>query len=157
MELTLESAEVDLLREVPEQMRALYDAPPDDPARARLFPRAYLDPTEERAEQEWEALIHPELLRERLAGLDRVVAALDRAEPRGRRFRVALSPDEVSVWLQVLNDARLAFGTRLEITEDSDVYRIAPDDPLGLEKAAYAWLTTLQGTLVEALLTAVPD
>lgn len=149
-------AEVELLREVPEQLRALYAAETDDPARARLFPRAYLDPTEDKAEQEWQALIHPELLRGRLEGLDGVVSALDAGEVKGRRLRVVLGPDEVSVWLAVLNDARLAFGCRLGIDDDTDVYRFESDDPLALEKAAYAWLTTLQGVLVETLLGSMP-
>lgn len=156
VELTLEPGEVELLRDVPAQLRLLYDAPADDPARARLFPRAYLDPTEERAEEEWQALAHPALLRDRLDGLDRVAACLDRGVAKGRRFRVALDADEVAVWLTVLNDARLAFGSRLGIDDDTDVYRIAPDDPIGLEKAAYAWLTLLQGELVEALLPTMP-
>jgi hypothetical protein len=152
----LEAGELQLLRDVPEQLRVLYDAPADDDARARLFPRAYLDPTEERAEDEWRALVHPALLRDRLDALDRVLGALDRAEPRGRRTRLALSAEEVSVWLAVLNDARLAFGTRLGITDDTDVHRIAANDPQGPEKAAYAWLTVLQGALVEALLGTLP-
>lgn len=157
VELTLDGPEAELLRDVPEQLRLLYDAPADDPARARLFPRAYLDPTEERAELEWQALVQPSLLRDRIDALDRVLDALDRGEAKGRRLRVALAPDEVSVWLAVLNDARLAFGTRLGITDDTDVHRIAANDPKAPEKAAYAWLTVLQGELVEALLGTLPD
>lgn len=154
--ITFDSAEVELLREIPEQLRLLYHGDPGDPARARLFPRAYLDPTEEDAEREWEAAVHAELLRERLEGLARLAATLDAAESTGRRVRVVLSGDDVSVWLSVLNDARLAFGERLGVTDDTDVYRYAPDDPLALEKAAYAWLTTLQGALVETRLDAMP-
>jgi hypothetical protein len=157
VELTLDADEAALLREIPVQLRFLYDAPTGDPARARLFPRAYLDPTEERAEQEWEALAHAELLRDRLDALEQVLAVLDRAETKGRKVRVGLTSEEVGVWLAVLNDARLAFGTRLGITDDTDVYRIAPDDPARLEKAAYAWLTGLQGELVEAMLRTMPD
>ncbi len=154
--LTLEAPEADLLREIPEQLRLLYAADDDDPARSRLFPRAYLDPTEEHAEQEWRAVVHPELLRERLEGLDRVVAALDRSEIKGRRVRIDLAPDEVHIWVQVLNDARLAFGSRLGVTDETNIHRFAPDDPRGPEKAAYAWLTMLQDTLVETLLGTLP-
>ncbi len=157
VDLVLDSAEAELLRDSPEQLGQLYEAPPEDPALRRLVPRAYLDPTEDRAEQEWQALTHPDLLRERLARLELVVATLDRGEAKGRRVKVALGPDEVAAWLAVLNDARLAFGCRLGITDDSDVNRIDADDPLGLEKAAYAWLTMLQGVLVEALLETLPD
>ncbi len=155
--IVLEPAEAELLRDVPEQLRLLYAADADDPARARLFPRAYLDPTEDRAEEQWQAVVHPELLRERLEGLDRVLGAIDAAEAKGRRVRVSLTPDEVAVWCSVLNDARLAFGSRLDVSDDTDVYRFTPDDPLALEKAAYAWLTSLQGALVETMLGTLPD
>jgi hypothetical protein len=157
VELTLDEAELELLRAIPEQLRQLYDGPADDPARARLFPRAYLDPTEERSEQEWEALAHPALLRERIDGLNRLLAGLERAEPRRGGVRTSLAPEEVSVWVAVLNDARLALGTRLGMTDDTDLRWIARDDPQGPEKAAYGWLTALQGELVEALLGALPD
>jgi hypothetical protein len=156
--LTLEPAEVELLRDVPEQLRRLYEGDSDDPARERLFPRAYLDPTEEGSEEQWQAVVYPELLRDRLEGLDRLLGALDRGRSiRGRRIEVDLPPDEVNVWLAVLNDARLAFGTRLGVSDDTDIYRFVPDDPLALEKAAYAWLTTLQGALVETMLGTLPD
>jgi hypothetical protein len=155
--VTFDVAEMELLRAVPEQLRLLYAADESDPARARLFPRAYLDPTEEGAEDEWVELVHPDLLRQRLEGLDELLRTLDGAEVKGRRSVVTLSPDEVAMWLAVVNDARLAFGTRLEITDDTDVYRVRPDDPLGPERAAYGWLTTLQGVLVEAMLDGMPD
>lgn len=157
VELVLDPVELALLRSAPEQLRALYDAPGDDPARDRLFPRAYLDPTEEAAEREWQALARPSLLRDRLDALDRMDAHLDAATPRGRRWWVALAADDVASWAAVCNDVRLATGTRLGITDDTDLSRIAPDDPLGAEKAAYAWWTALQGGLVEAMLRALPD
>jgi hypothetical protein len=156
MTMTLEPAEVDLLRAVPEQLRRLYESDTEDPARERLFPRAYLDPTEENAEAQWRSVVHPELLRERLEGLDRLLQTLDLGDARGRRLKVDLTADDVNVWLAVLNDARLAFGTRLDVSDDTDIYRFAPDDPLALEKAAYAWLTTLQGALIETLLGTLP-
>ena len=157
VELTLDAAEVELLRGLPEQLQELYEAPPGDAARDRLFPRAYLDPTEERAEQEWQALSHPGLMRDRLDALDRVIATLDRAEPRRGGVRSTLTPEETSVWAQVLNDARLVLGTRLGITDDTDLRFLDRDDPDAFPKAAYAWFTALQGALVEALLGSLPD
>ena len=155
--LTFDEPEVGLLREVPRQLRMLYESDAGDPARDRLFPRAYLDPTEEEAEQQWAALMHPELLRQRLEGLDALLATLDAGEVKGKRLRVTLVPDDVTMWLAVLNDARLAFGTRLEISDDDDVYEFRPDDPLAAERAAYVWLTNLQGALVEVMLGTLPD
>ena len=101
--------------------------------------------------------MHPELLRQRLEGLDAVLATLDAGDAKGKRLRVTLMPDDVSMWLAVLNDARLAFGTRLEITDDEDVYQFRPDDPLAAERAAYGWLTALQGALIEVMLDTLPD
>ena len=49
--VTFDDVEVELMREIPVQLRALYESPDPDPARERLFPRAYLDPTEEAAEE----------------------------------------------------------------------------------------------------------
>src|SRR5207248_3830180 len=52
--VTLESNEVELLRTIPDEVRSALAEPvsKDDPVHNRLFPSAYLDPTEERAEQE---------------------------------------------------------------------------------------------------------
>jgi hypothetical protein len=155
--VTFDEIEVQLLREVPAQLRALYEGSGSDPARDRLFPRAYLDPTEEEAEEQWAALVHPELLRQRLAGLDAVLHTLEGATAKGKRTQVMLGPDDVNLWLGVLNDARLAFGTRLEIADDTDVWSSPPGDPLAPERAAYAWLTTLQSLLVDTMLETLPD
>ena len=155
--VTFDEIEVQLLREVPEQLRALYEGTGPDAARDRLFPRAYLDPTEEAAEEQWAALVHPELLRQRLEGLDELMRTLDGGTTKGKRTQVTLSPDDVNLWLGVLNDARLAFGARLEITDDTDIWMSPPGDPLAPERAAYAWLTTLQSLLVETMLDTLPD
>ena len=131
-DLTLEPAEVELLRDLPEQLRALYDGDRDDLARRRLFPRAYLDPTEEQAESDWEELVHPGLLEARLDALTRVTDTVAAAEPaRHDRFVVHLQPDDVQAWLE-------------------------PTSPEAPAVAAYAWLTYLEGELVDALLGHMP-
>jgi hypothetical protein len=64
---------------------------------------------------------------------------------------VRLDPDQAQAWLRTSNDLRLALGTRLEITEDTE----PPDDLSGEEGqqlAVYYWLTALQGSLVDALI-----
>jgi hypothetical protein len=155
--VTFDEIEVQLMREVPEQLRALYQASDADPARERLFPRAYLDPTEEAAEEQWVELVHPELLRQRLEGLDALLHTLDAGVKKGKRTQVTLSADDVNLWLGVLNDARLAFGTRLDITDDTNIWYSPPDDSMAAERAAYAWLTTLQSLLVDTMLETLPD
>ena len=65
-------------------------------------------------------------------------------------MELALEPDDVQAWLAVLNDVRLVLGTRLEITEDD--WDVTPDDPRAGAYNVYAWLTHLQGDLVDQLL-----
>jgi hypothetical protein len=148
--VSLAPQEVELLEQLPTQLRQVFDAPASDPAAARLFPRAYLDPTEEEAEAEFEALVQPELLRDRLDALELVTGSFGRAVVVGEWREIALTPDDVAAWLGVLNDVRLVLGTRLGITEDER--RITDDDPNLAAYAIYDWLTYLQGELIEQLL-----
>jgi hypothetical protein len=148
--VSLAEEEIALLRSLPEQLRVVFEGEGDDPAHERLFPRAYLDPTAESEEAEWQALVHPSLLRERLDALELITSTLDRAEPAGDWWQIGLTPDEVQAWLGVLNDTRLVIGTRLGVTEEERV--LDPADPDAGGYAMYQWLTWLQGDLVEALL-----
>jgi hypothetical protein len=63
---------------------------------------------------------------------------------------VRLDRDQAGAWLRSSNDLRLAMGTRLDITEDTE-----PPDEIADEEdqqlAVYYWLTALQGSLVDAL------
>ena len=128
-----------------------------DPARDRLFPRAYLDPTEEQAEQQWQELVYPDLLQGRLATSNGSPAPSTGRDGRKDRVVVHLDPDDVQAWLGVLNDARLALGTRIGVTDETDLTELDPDDPNTPVLAAYGWLTYLEGELVETLLGTLPD
>ena len=152
--VSITEPEAELLRSIPAELRPVLEAPPtpDDPVRSRLFPRAYLDPTQEDAEREWQELVHPELVRERVAALDRLAATLDRAQRRGGRVELELTADEVQAWLGMLNDARLALGTRLGVSEDLEYEQVGEDHPDAAAYAVYGWLTWLEGDLVETLL-----
>ena len=88
---------------------------------------------------------------------DRVVSSLEAAERRRGEFTLELTVDDVTAWLRVLNDARLALGTRLGVTEETTVDDLDPDDPATPGLAAYAWLTYLEGELVETLLEDLPE
>jgi Domain of unknown function (DUF2017). len=126
----------------------------NDPVSRRLFPRAYLDPTEEEAEQQWQALVQPDLLRTRLDGLETVTRALTTAEPT-RRGNLDIVLDEASEtqWLAVLNDARLALGTSLDITEETELDHFDAEDPKRASFYLYSALTALEGELIDALLS----
>jgi hypothetical protein len=152
--VSLDANEVELLRAVPGQLQTVLEGPgaKDDPVYNRLFPSAYLDPTEEGAEQEWQELVHPELLRERLAALELVSATLDRAAVKRGRAELELGPDEVDAWLHVLNDARLAIGTRIGVTEEPEAEEVDPSHPDAPAHAMYGWLTWIENDLIETLL-----
>src|SRR5947209_13786965 len=148
--VSLAEEELGLLRSLPEQLRVVLEGDAGDPARARLFPRAYLDPTAESEEAEWQELVHPELLQQRLAALELITSTLERASLAGDWWQIALTPDEVHAWLGVLNDTRLVLGTRLGVTEEE--HELDPADPEAGPYALYQWLTWVQNNLVEELL-----
>jgi hypothetical protein len=165
VKLNFDEIEVELLRQIPSELQAIYQGTEPDPARDRLFPRPYLDPTEEEAEEQWNALVVPELLRERLDGLAAVLRTLDggnvvRTVSGKQQTEVTLGPEELQLWLGVLNDARLTLGARLEITDDTnhrEQWELSPKDPETPARAAYLWLTTLQELLVETMLDTLPE
>jgi hypothetical protein len=148
--VSLAPEEMALLQDLPAQLREVLEGPANDPATKRLFPNAYLDPTEEEAESMYEALVQPDLSRQRLDAIDLVTASFPRAVVAGEWREIALTPEDVAAWLGVLNDLRLVLGTRLEVTEEPR--SIAPDDPNLAAATIYDWLTSLQGELVEQLL-----
>ncbi len=152
--VSITEEEAELLRSIPGELSSVLSAPadPNDPVSERLFPRAYLDPTEEGAEREWQELVRPELVRERLASLERLTKSLERGQAREGRVEVELDSDEAQAWLGALNDARLALGTRLGVTEDLDYDSVDEDHPDAAAYAVYGWLTWLEGDLVETLL-----
>jgi len=148
--VSLAPVELELLRGLPDQLQAVLDGPADDPARSRLFPRAYLDPTAETEDEQWQELVHPELLRERAEQLTTITASFGRAEAAGEWQEIALEPDDVQAWLGVLNDLRLVLGARLGVT--ADPRRVDPEDPQAPAFAVYDWLTGLEADLVDQLL-----
>jgi hypothetical protein len=158
IEAALDPSEAELLRGLCRQLSDLLDAGQDpespggaDPALERLFPRAYLDPTEEEAEAEWQRLVHGDLM----DGRRRALAAMEQGlardpDPRGRLV-VTLTDEEAEAWLAVLNDARLTLGARLEVTEDFDLSGLDPTDPETAPYAVFWWLGLLEERLVAVL------
>ena len=68
--------------------------------------------------------------------------------PEGGEVR--LDDDQARAWLRTTNDLRLALGTRLGVTADTE----PPEDPTeeeGSQLAVYYWLTAVQGSLIDAL------
>ncbi len=122
---------------------ALEVLPEDDPVRQRLFPSAY--PEDEDAATEFRELTEDSLRGARVERLERCRAELPSAEGN-----VELDDEAAQRWLTVLNDLRLAIGTRLNVSED-DEPGIDPADPDAQTRAIYHWLTALQDSLVHAV------
>jgi hypothetical protein len=158
-DVVLEAGEAAVLTRLCEELTTLLsddDEPGDagekgDPVLERLFPRAYLDPTEEEAESEWQRLVHGDLVDGRRRALATVEGTLAGAELRRGRYELMLSAEQAEAWLAVINDARLALGARLEVTEDMDLSGLDPDDPDTAPFAVYWWLGVLEESLVDVL------
>jgi Domain of unknown function (DUF2017) len=152
--LRFEPLEAETLLGVVDDLRVVLEAgAADDPVARRLFPRAYLDPTEEEAEVEWQALVQPDLLRIRLDALAVVTDSLkSAASTRRGSLDIVLDDESQAAWLGVLNDSRLALGTALDISEETELDDFAADDARRDPFLLYSALTALQGELIEALL-----
>ncbi len=150
--LTLHPREVQVLQWVFSDLgRMLTSGSSVDAVTRRLYPRAYLDPTEESAETQWQELVHDDLVETRVGAMADVVRSLDTAgvvpgEPEAREL--VLGEELTEHWLTVLNDARLAIGTALDVGPGWDFDDLDPGDPSYELHALYAWMTELQGALV---------
>ena len=94
---------------------ALGTLPDDDPVRRRLFPDGYRDDDE--AAAEFRDLTEAGLRDDKAARAERC-----RAELPAGSGDLPLPPDAAERWLTVLNDLRLALGTRLGVTEDEPAH-----------------------------------
>src|SRR3954447_12904959 len=133
-------------------MISIVAEPPEGDVRDRLYPRAYLDPTEETAQGEYDALVHDDLVLARRAAFEAMADAIERAAPNCRGvIEITLAPDEEMQWLTAVNDGRLVVGTAIGVTEDTDL-EYDTDDPRFEYGVLYGWLTQLQFELVRLLL-----
>jgi hypothetical protein len=76
--------------------------------------------------------------------------ALVRATLPAQGGEVRLDDEQARAWLRTTNDLRLALGTRLGITAETE----PPEDPSADEASqltVYYWLTAVQGSLVDAI------
>ena len=120
--------------------------PPEDPVLARLLPDAYPDDPE--AAGEFRKYTESSL-RESKKYFAQTL--LDTLPVSGGRVR--LTGDQARDWLRALNDVRLMFGVRLEVTEDFEeqLGALDPADPKVMEFEVYGWLGAVQESLVQAL------
>jgi hypothetical protein len=119
---------------------------PVDPVLARLLPDAYQDDPESAGEFR---KYTESSLREAKKYFAQTL--LETIPPKGGR--VKLSADQARDWLRALNDVRLMFGVRLEVTEDFEeqLSSLDPKDPRLAAFEVYGWLGAVQESLVRAI------
>ncbi len=119
---------------------------PADPVLARLLPDAYQEDPE--AAGEFRKYTESSL---REAKKYFAQTLLETLPPKGGR--VKLTADQAQDWLRALNDVRLMFGVRLEVTEDYEeqLSSLDPKDPRVAAFEVYGWLGAVQESLVRAL------
>lgn len=140
-ELRLSRREREAVVVVVDQLRLLLTSehPASDEAVARLFPPARPDDVIDNLEYE---RAHADgLLLERLEALDTMERTLDLDR---------VTEDDLLAWLRSLTAIRLVVGTRLDITEETTEADFR-DEASSETFALYAYLTWLQGWIVEAL------
>jgi hypothetical protein len=156
--VTVARAEAEVLETVVADVSTLVaEGSGSDDVQKRLFPRAYLDPTEEAAEAEWQSFVHDDLVRSRLDGFAAVLGSLQAsAAQAGDPMAVRLDSAAQASWLTALNDVRLVIGTMLGITED-DTLALDADDPRWALAVVYDWLTDTHWQLVEVMIEEIPE
>ena len=143
----LEPAEARILALLLDQLEQLLTADAEDvtgdPVLDRLLPAGHRSDPELAAD-------YRELTEASLRGGKADDLATVRATLPDGGGEVRLDGDQAAAWLRTTNDLRLALGTRLDITDDTE----PPEEITGEEDqqlAVYYWLTALQGSLVDAL------
>jgi hypothetical protein len=143
------SESTDLFDDLEKMFNETTAAPPEapaDPVLARLLPDAYQDDPE--AAGEFRKYTESSL---REAKKYFAQTLLDTVPPKGGR--VKLTADQARDWLRALNDVRLMFGVRLEVTEDFEEQLASLDqkDPRLAAFEVYGWLGAVQDSLVRAI------
>ncbi|HEV2810082.1 MAG TPA: DUF2017 family protein [Acidimicrobiales bacterium] len=145
-EIRLSQPELQLLGSLVPQLRAALEADSGaggakDPTLRRLFPTAY--PDDEGRDLEYRSMVHDDLLARRHAALDTMESTL---------AATRLDEEALLAWMGAVNDLRLVLGTRLDVSEESDLVP-DPDDPDAPALAVYGYL----GFLLESMIAALSD
>jgi hypothetical protein len=145
-DLDFQPAERSLLRSLPSSMRlALTEGTPaDDPALARLNPKAY--PEDVELEEEYRDLVGNELAESRMAAFDTLEETADAP---------TIDEAQLQAWMRAINDTRLLLGTRLGVTEDRTERELPDEHPDAHATAIYDYLSWLEEEIVEALVDAL--
>ena len=117
---------------------------PDDPVLLRLLPDAYRD--DDGAAADFRRYTDSEL---RATKRGHATVVLETVPEGGGRLD--LDRDQCDAWLGALNDMRLALGTSLGVTEETDPEDVPEDHPARQALEVYGWLGYLQESLLSCL------
>lgn len=106
--VTLSPNDRRLLEQLVPQMRELIEQ--SDSLTWRLFPNAY--PDDEKAAAEYREMVGAELEKKHLDALDTLLGSLEESR---------LDEDQLVSWMHAVNHLRLVIGTRLEVTEETEM------------------------------------
>jgi hypothetical protein len=126
---------------LPQLKAALEGDASADPAFKRLFPVAYAQDPEH--EEEYRSLVGDDLVTTRVANVETVLSTVSATK---------LSEDELFAWMGAVNDLRLVLGTRLDVSEETDL-AVDPSHPDAAAYGLYAYLGWLLELLVDAAAT----
>jgi len=129
-----------VLAALPSQLVDALDA--DEKSLFRLFPPAFVD--DAAADAAYRKLVGRSLEDGKRAALAELARTAEATE---------LSEDELTSWLGAVESLRLALGTQLDVTEETYLTAIDPNDPDLPRHALYHWLSWLQEEIVAALAT----
>jgi hypothetical protein len=139
-DVRLPPGEREMLGEILPQLKAaLAGDASADPGFKRLFPVAYAQDPEHEAE--YRAMVGDDLLTKRMAQVDLVLATVDADR---------LTEEELFAWMGAVNDLRLVLGTRLDVSEETDL-AVDPAHPDAAAYGLYAYLGWLLELLVDAV------
>jgi hypothetical protein len=117
---------------------------PDDPVLLRLLPDAYRD--DDGAAADFRRYTDSEL---RATKRGHATVVLETVPEGGGRLD--LDRDQCDAWLGALNDMRLALGTSMGVTEETDPEDYPEDHPARQALEVYGWLGYLQESLLSCL------
>lgn len=138
-EVRLPDGERDMLESILPQLRAALEGDAAaDPSFKRLFPVAYAQDPEHEAE--FRDMVGDELVTKRVAQIDTVLETI-RAD--------RLTEDELAAWMGAVNDLRLVLGTRLDVSEETEL-GVTPSHPDAAAYGLYGYLGWLLEVLVDA-------
>ncbi len=130
-----------LIQQVAEELREVLLV--EDPELTRrLYPTAY--PDDDEAEDDYQGVVHDQLLMQRLDGIDKLQATIDDEE---------ISVETADAWMNTINQIRLVLGTKLDVGEEQ--VEIDQEDPEATSHVIYQVLSHILEELTAARISAL--